>query len=157
MGKKHGFKGTPVHPSSRPSSMGRVFDNRGDPLVSPREGQRDFGRNLESENPDLDQYFAARRVEILKPEQIEKGEGFRKSVAKDSYDPNRKAAQILMKMRRDLRELGPEDVKEKTDKVSVTVKVPCPFGCSFRGTDKQVSHHLRIPFGQLGACRKRKV
>lgn len=39
----------PVMPSNS-----RIFARRGDPWVSQKEGRRDFGRFLESENPDYD-------------------------------------------------------------------------------------------------------
>lgn len=160
MAKKHGFRGTPVRPSSRLSSVAGVFERRGDPLVSPRQGLQDFGRNLESENPDLDQYFA-KRVDILRPEQIDTGEAFRKSVSKTpDYDPKRKAAQIMLTMRREMREAGKQRINVPDEKQTVDRKINCPMEdasgrCPFRGTDKQVSRHLRIPPGALGACSKK--
>ena len=87
MGRKHGFRGTPVRPSPIPSSVGGIFERRGDPLVSSREGREKYGRNLETEDPDFDRYFAedvAREwgARLLKPKQIAKGEEFRKANVK---------------------------------------------------------------------------
>ena len=62
--------------------MSRAFESRGDPLVSPKEGQKDFGRNLETENPDMDRYFARLATDLLKPGQIDKtNEGKKRSNA----------------------------------------------------------------------------
>lgn len=112
MAKKHGFRGTPVKPSSRMGSVGGIFERRGDPMVSPRSGQPGFerdakkwGRNLDSENPDFDQYFAG-KVEprdLVKPKQVDKTNAFHKLFAKDTYDPQRRAAQINLKMRAAMR------------------------------------------------------
>ena len=38
----------------RMPNMGQVFERRGDPLVSPREGVSVYGRNVETENVDHD-------------------------------------------------------------------------------------------------------
>lgn len=156
MGKKHGFRGTPVKPSSRLSSTAGVFERRGDPLVSPREGQEDFGRNLETENPDMDQYFAARRVETLRPEQIDTGNAFRKSVTKPNVPTARlRAAQVMQEMHRAHRAAGKQVINIPEEKPTVKRKVKCPF-CSLHATDKQISHHLRLPAGSIGACKYKK-
>lgn len=39
-----------------------MFEDRGDPWVSPREGLEGFGRNLNTEDPDLDRYTLAKRA-----------------------------------------------------------------------------------------------
>lgn len=39
---------------ARMTSMGNVFERRGDPLVSPKEGRSGYGRILEIENIDSD-------------------------------------------------------------------------------------------------------
>lgn len=102
MARKHGFRGTPVKPSLTPSSVAGIFERRGNPLVSAREGREKFGRNIETENPDLDQYFAERAV--LKPSQIDKGNAFRKHRAALSAnpDPQMKALQIHRKYQKRL-------------------------------------------------------
>jgi len=46
-----------------------IFEERGDPWVSQREGLRDFGRILETENPDLDCFTRAHK----RKERHEKG------------------------------------------------------------------------------------
>ena len=94
MGRKHGFRGTPVRPPRGPATIGRVFEQRGDPMVTAREGREKFGRNLDTEDPDFDRYFAEKRQEelreerlasaLLKPHQVDKGESFRKSIASRS-------------------------------------------------------------------------
>lgn len=38
----------------RMPNMGQVFERRGDPLVSPKEGVSAYGRNVEGENVDYD-------------------------------------------------------------------------------------------------------
>lgn len=45
------------------SSNSGIFAKRGDPWVSGREGREKFGRNVETENPDLDQFTRARKAE----------------------------------------------------------------------------------------------
>jgi hypothetical protein len=47
----------------RYSSNSGIFAKRGDPWVSRREGEKGFGRNLETENPELDQFTRARKAE----------------------------------------------------------------------------------------------
>jgi hypothetical protein len=42
----------------RYASNSGVFEKRGDPWVSEREGKEQFGRNLFSEDPDFDRYFS---------------------------------------------------------------------------------------------------
>lgn len=39
-----------------------LFAKRGDPWVTRREGERNFGRNVDSENPDYDQFAFAKRA-----------------------------------------------------------------------------------------------
>lgn len=99
MSKKHGFRGTPVRPSPRPGTMGRVFETRGDPMATDKEGRKNYGRNLETENPDYDRMFAPLARDLLKPQQVDKANAFRKLSAKDTYDPQRKAAQIMLETR----------------------------------------------------------
>lgn len=117
MSKKHGFRGTPVRPSPRPGTMGRVFETRGDPMATDKEGRKNYGRNLETENPDYDRMFTQRAEDVfaplardlLKPQQVDKANAFRKLTAKDTYDPQRKAAQIMLETRAKVKkaELGP--------------------------------------------------
>lgn len=96
MARKHGFRGTPVRPASNPSGMGRIFEQRGDKMVTDREGIKDFGRNPESENPDMDRYFATLARDLLKPAQIDKTHALAKLASKPSYNPQRRAAQIRL-------------------------------------------------------------
>lgn len=149
MGRKHGFRGTPVRPSPVPSSSSRVFERRGDPLVTAREGREKFGRNVETENPDLDQYFAS-RAELLRPEQIARGNEFRKSIARQP-SPQFRAYQTLAKMNRELAkaERGTQECREPKDAVFIY----CPY-CAFRAKDsRKVSAHLRLPKGHINACK----
>lgn len=116
MARKHGFRGTPVRPPKGPATVGGIFDRRGDPMVSPREGQEKYGRNLDTENPDFDRYFAedaqrAKAAQSLKPAQVDTGNAFRRAV-KASPDPQRAAANVIMRMEREMRK-STVDVKPK--------------------------------------------
>jgi hypothetical protein len=102
--------------------MGRVFETRGDPLVSPKEGQSDFGRNLETENPDYDRMFAETARDLLKPEQIDRTRALKKFGAKPSHDPQRVATNIILQMRSKMRKLEEgaqkaREVKKRDDGV----------------------------------------
>lgn len=44
------------------SSMASIFEDRGDPWVTEKEGIKLFGRNVVTENPDRDQYAAAKAL-----------------------------------------------------------------------------------------------
>lgn len=125
MAKKHGFRGTPVKPGGY-SSIGRVFDTRGDPMVSPREGREKYGRNLETENPDFDRYFAEdaqrqKAAQVLKPSQIQKGNAFTKSLGTGSpkHDPQRSALNIIMKMNRKIAESSIDCTKKGSQKKEI--------------------------------------
>ena len=50
----------------RINSVANIFANRGDPLVSEKEGRKNYGRNPVTENPDLDQFFLAKKA-VPKP------------------------------------------------------------------------------------------
>jgi hypothetical protein len=50
----------------RVSSNSDLFAKRGDPWVTRKQGENEFGRNLDSENPELDQFFAS--FAVPKPE-----------------------------------------------------------------------------------------
>lgn len=124
MARKHGFRGTPVRPPRGPATIGRVFEQRGDPMVSAREGREKFGRNLETENPDFDRYFAEnkareRAAQLLKPNQVAKGNAFRKAAGLGTggpnADPQRKAANVVLKMEKQMRK-ATVDVKPKHGK-----------------------------------------
>lgn len=120
MGKKHGFRGTPLRPSKLASGMGRMFDARGDPMVSPREGREKFGRNLETENPDFDRYFAEDRARedavnaALKASQIDKGNAFRKALVKQP-SVRQRAANVILAMEKEMRK-SKIDIQSKTQK-----------------------------------------
>lgn len=46
-----------------------IFEKKGNPWVSQKEGEKLFGRNLETENPDLDCFlFAKKRQKDTRPE-----------------------------------------------------------------------------------------
>lgn len=77
-------------------------------MVSPREGREKFGRNLETENPDFDRYFAEdaqrqKAAQVLKPSQVAKGNAFAKAFGTGSPSLQRKAANIIQKMNREIR------------------------------------------------------
>lgn len=116
MARKHGFRGTPVRPPRTPGNMGRMFDNRGDPMVSPKEGQERFGRNIETENPDFDRYFAEnaareKAAQILKPSQVDTTNAFRKALVKQP-SLQQKAANIVLAMEKGMRS-ATVNVKER--------------------------------------------
>lgn len=122
MGKKHGFKGTPVRPSG-PNTMGRVFESRG--LGTSARDQERFarsvGRNLETENPDMDRYFARLASDLLRPDQIDRtNEGKKRNALLSgggpNYDPQRKAAQIMLETRRKVREAQEGALRYKDNK-----------------------------------------
>lgn len=122
MARKHGFRGTPVKPPKTPSSIGGIFERRGDPMVSSREGREKYGRNVETENPDYDRYFAENKMRetaanrLLKAGQVDKGNAFRKAnKVHKGYDPQRAAANAVLKMERDMRK-SQVNVKPKPGK-----------------------------------------
>lgn len=47
----------------RYSSNSGIFERRGDPWVSDKEGRAQYGRNLFTEDPDFDRYFTERQAE----------------------------------------------------------------------------------------------
>lgn len=51
----------------RYTSNAGVFAKRGDPWVTRREGEKAFGRNLDSENPDMDAMLFAKRAQPKVP------------------------------------------------------------------------------------------
>lgn len=109
MGKKHGFRGTPVRPNPQPGSMSGSFAKRGNPLVSEREGIKDFGRNIETENPDYDRYFTKLAVDLLRPEQIDRtNEGKKRNALlsgrKATADAQTKATNNMLATRRKVAE-----------------------------------------------------
>lgn len=139
MARKHGFRGTPTKPSKTMSSVGGIFERRGDPMVSDKEGKTKFGRNLETENPDYDRYFAQIATDLLKPSQIDKGNAFRKRNAKP-YDPQREAANIMQVMRKKMRQSEPIEVQS----VKSESFIPCPYHCGFTAHDsRKVKQHLQ--------------
>lgn len=96
MGKKHGFKGTPVRPP-QPSGMGRVFASRGDPLMTEREGIKDFQRKPETEDPDFDRMFAPLARDLLKPSQVDKTNQIKKvQQAQKPEDIQRKVTAMIL-------------------------------------------------------------
>ena len=110
MAKKHGFRGTPVRPNPRPGTMGRVFESKGlgTSVRDQEKFARSVGRNLETENPDMDRYFARLATDLLKPAQIDRtNEGKKRNAlleGRKGYDPQRRAAQNMLETRRKVRE-----------------------------------------------------
>lgn len=122
MAKKHGFRGTPVKPSLTLSSVAGIFERRGDPMITAREGREKFGRNLDTENPDYDQFFASRAV--LKPGQVDRGNAFRKLArGPQNVDPQQRAANIGQKYAK-IRKARTVDVSERPpDRVKPEIKI----------------------------------
>lgn len=95
------------------SSSARIFARRGDPWVSEREGREKFGRNIESENPDFDQYFAGKagtKEAYIDPKPEQRGR-----------DYARLKVNAIRTVRN--RKIGVTDVKE-----TINFFKPCP-GC----------------------------
>jgi hypothetical protein len=62
------------------SSSSSVFEKKGNPWVTDKEGRKDYGRLLETENPDLDQFFYAKKKQeqpkyVDPPDNRKKGAG----------------------------------------------------------------------------------
>lgn len=157
MGKKHGFRGTPVRPSPSPSTMGRVFESRG-LGTSARDAEkfaRSVGRNLETENPDMDRYFARLATDLLKPEQIDRtNEGKKRNAlleGRQGYDPQRRAAQNMLETRRKVREAQQKAIvfkdnrpKRRDDGVKPdNIPASVPAGSDSPSREKQTPPDLR--------------
>jgi hypothetical protein len=86
------------HLKPRMSSSSTSFARRGDPWISDKEGLRDFGRNLDTENPDMDMFTKARKAEpksIFKDSpRVELGNDFHKRKAKISFAMNQKLVKL---------------------------------------------------------------
>lgn len=99
MGKRGGSSGY--------SSMGRIFEQRGDPMVTQREAIRDYGRNPETEDPeyDFDHRFHKTGSSFGKPRQaVERVEHRDPVPVKQEDDSARRRANIMLVMRRKQRE-----------------------------------------------------
>lgn len=145
MGKKHGFKGTPVKPAGYSSNAG-VFEKRGDPFVSPREGLEGFNRNLETENPDYDRHFARLATDLLKPSQRE-----RRKVKEFHDDPQRRATNAILVMRKAMAAAQGRS-EDRNVKDTRGQRVVCPYHCGHTAIDQRaMSYHLR------GGCERRKT
>ncbi len=146
MSKKHGFRGTPVRPAGV-SGMGRVFEQRGDKMVTQREGIKDFHRNPETENPDMDRYFAKLARDLLRPEQVDRTNALAKVAgAKSNYDPQRKAAQIMLETRAKVRkaEQGAQ-VSQGKDKRKDDGVLPDNIPATVPPTSKAPSREKQTP------------
>lgn len=158
MARKHGFRGTPVRPSSRLSSSAGIFEKRGDPMVSPREGLQNYGRNLETENPDYDRFFARvahdqLKPPILKPSQVDKGNAFRSRVGNDNYDAQRVATNIVLSMRGNMRKAEGKVIEHTPLTATERGLISCPYNCGLTSKDsRKISEHLRNE-GRHADCR----
>jgi hypothetical protein len=81
-----------------PVSGAHLFAKRGDPWISPREGRDLFGRNLRTEDPDMDMFTRASRA----PERFERGPDKPLSPKTIVASPRRRIANILRGMNRRL-------------------------------------------------------
>lgn len=163
----------------RINTNARLFERRGDAWISPKEQQRDFGRNLETENPDLDQYaetgFDLSRAGLSALDNFEEGRPghetiLRKAPPRPEYkDPppigkgreltgQLRVTQILLKAK--IRERA----KNNANRLRIVKPdiVHCPhreFGCGFSAKAKNSHHitrHLAIPIGKKGYCKGRQ-
>jgi hypothetical protein len=93
-------KGVAMADSKRPyrqrvtsSSNSSLFEKRGDPWVSQRQGLEDYGRILGTENPDLDCFTKASPAK----EHRERGSDKAVSTKSDEPDTLRRAANINLR------------------------------------------------------------
>lgn len=84
-----------TQPKMRSNSS--IFERRGDPWVTDRNGREDFGRNLETENPEMDQYTRASRAR----ERFDMGSEKRSTPGDLDL---RRRVNILARMHREMRE-----------------------------------------------------
>lgn len=77
-----------------PVSGAQLFAKRGDPWISPREGRALFGRNLRTEDPDMDMFTRAGRA----PVKFERGPDKPLSPKTLVASPTRRIANILRRM-----------------------------------------------------------
>lgn len=151
MGRKHGGIKTPVKPMGYAGNAG-VFNRRGDAWVSPKEQHKDFGRNIETENPDLDRHLFAKKASPKPVYLSKKKSAFDTGPSHQDYQ--RTAAQINLRMQSQIRkaEIGNQGIKLR---VVETEEISCPYGCGFKSKDSRiVSAHLRG--SRLDICKKRK-
>lgn len=101
----------------RYASNASLFAKRGDPWVSRKEGEKDFNRNLETENPDYDRYFRAKAPKERQPYVDPKPERKRDYI---------REKQKIVKEIQDIVAPKPRHVKEA--RMASVVFRPCP-GC----------------------------
>jgi hypothetical protein len=75
-----------------------MFANRGDPWVSEREGLTQYGRTMETENPDFDQFAYAKKAAV-------RTEKASRKPAKLTADLVKRKMNIVNRMNRKLRGL----------------------------------------------------
>lgn len=113
--------------TARYSSNARIFERKGNPWVSRKEGEKDFGRNVETEDPEYDfdhRFHDTDRVG--KPRQALARPDYRDAIpAPKEDDFGRRKANALLKMRSDMR--GHTRSTHKVEAVRHVFK-PCP-GC----------------------------
>ena len=89
-------------PKLRPryASNSGIFEKRGDPWVTKREGVRDYARNLETEDPeyDFDRRFHSTQNAIGKPRQAVERKEYREPRPVKADDPARRKASILRRV-----------------------------------------------------------
>lgn len=142
MGKKHGFKGTPVRPP-QPGGMGRVFASRGDPLMTEREGIKDFQRKPEIEDPDFDRMFAPLARDLLKPSQVDTTNQIKKvEPVQKPFDAQRKAAAIMLAGRQKFKKATGGIQEARVIKSKDTGIVPDPSAMREK-RDAQTPDHLK--------------
>lgn len=98
------------------SSNSRIFARRGDPWISRREGESQFGRNLETEEPELDQFLRAKKAPE-RPKYVDPpAPGISDTFAK-------RKAEIVRKMNVEMRAVSHRTVELNEARISFR---PCP-------------------------------
>ncbi len=89
-----------------------IFERRGDPWVTDKEGRQNYGRNLKAEDPDMDAFFLAKKAETrfadtntntgLHPDLIPRGKAAPKPGKSVTQSPERRFAAAGDRLRKAL-------------------------------------------------------
>jgi hypothetical protein len=75
-GVRRGRSCCPVGAGMKPriKSNSDIFEARGDPWVSDKQGREEYGRNVRTENPEFDRYFAKKAPDKKEPKSEPRGD-----------------------------------------------------------------------------------
>jgi hypothetical protein len=127
--------------SPKMGSNFKIFEDRGDPWVSPREGREKFGRNTNSENPDVDSVLFAKKATKVGPPAVVK----RKKEAEREPDIARKKAAIALALKRAM---------NNTVRVEEPDEVIKEFKFFSKGNHEELG---RIPFDTSALLDKERI